>query len=558
MITESNKNIRKRVEKEDRGIPVYDKAGAPLKLRKKDYGKVEHNPFQSPEYYKMDRGNFNRALSSKRFEYDFAEINRIIDTESLVSHLFSKKKFLILKDKPLIKSLKEENAEYIHKRITEMEYVSGVTLYELLETMVESLVNYNNVFILKNRNEFSSSGNTVEDKPPIASLHVLSPARLKPIVNIVGETIGYTYQSRGNSYETINIKAEDVYHLHRDKKIDVSVGTPLLESVKDDILSLRQIEESIERLIYKNASPLIHTKVGTDQFPAGTLPNGMSEIDYYANLMNRMEDEGGMVTSHRVDMKMLGAESLAIRIREYAEYFKSRVLSGLRASMLDIGQSGTISTGAALHISNVFKEDVEAYQKVLERFFTTKLFNDLLLESPKYKGKQRVPYDEEVALGLINPDKNAQIKYESHLANLVRFGLLSPEEFGRETGRDTPTPMTEVDTYQSSSDGTFSAVTSPVNQHTISNVQDSQEDYDILDELINAPDEKLFSKVYYFIEDNLKDYLKNEDTIDLAQEIASLIIRYRDLGIDSETISKVITGVIEEMILDEDEEKDDE
>ena len=543
MITESNKNLVKKVPSKSTSseVPVYDKAGKPLKLREKDYGKVEHNPFQTPEYFSAHRGNFYKTLSTKTFEYDFAEVNRIIDTESLVSFLFSKKKAMILKYKPIFKSLVQTNIDYINKRIVEMEYVSGITFYNLLETIVESLVNYNNVFILINRSEFSSSGHIVEEKQPIASLHVLSPTRLKPIINMIGETIGYTYQSR-NKLEYINIKKEDIYHIYKDKKIDVSVGTPLLEAVKDDILSLRQIEESIERLIYKNASPLIHTKVGTDQFPAGVLPNGQNEVDYYANLINQMEEEGGLVTSHRVDMKMLGAESLAIRVREYAEYFKKRVLSGLRASVLDIGESGTISTGAADYISTTMKEDVEAYQKVIERFFTTRFFNDLLLESPKYRNKPRVPSGEEVTLVLVNPDINAQIRYESHLANLVRYNLLTPEEFGRETGREVPPQVPVEQSTNKPVDGTFSAITTPVNQNT----DDSTV---VLDEVIVEDEEKLFPKMFYFIEDNIKDALPNEDSIELASQLTSLTLKYKNLGVDTKTISNTLWSLLEEKIV---------
>lgn len=532
MITQSNKNLT-------REVPVYDKAGTPLKLRDKVYGKVEHNPFQTPEYFKTDRGNFYKTLSTKRFEYDFAEVNRIIDTESLVSFLFSKKKAMILKDKPIYKCTLDTNKDYINKRIVEMEYVSGITFFNLLETIVESLVNYNNAFILINRNEFSSSGNFRDGKPPIASLHVLSPVRLRPIINMVGETIGYTYQSRSN-YETLNIPVEDIYHIYRDKKIDVSVGTPLLEAVKDDILSLRQIEESIERLIYKNASPLIHAKVGTDQFPAGTLPNGQAEVDYYAYLINNMDEEGGLVTSHRVELRQLGAESQALRIREYAEYFKNRVLSGLRASVLDIGESGTISTGAANYISTMLREDVEAYQRIIERFFTTKLFNDILLESPRYRNKQRVPAGEEVSMVLVNPDLNTQIKYESHLANLVRYNLLTPEEFGRQTGREIP--QAPVETTSKLKDGTFSSIASPTNQHT--------EDYTtVLDSIVTEDEHKLFSKLYYFVEDNIKEVLPTEDSLDLTTQLTSLVLRYRGLGVSSGAISKTLLTLLEGKIL---------
>ena len=47
------------------------------------------------------------------FEYDFAETNRIIDTESIVAAVFRKKKMGILKNEPILKSNNQKNLDYI-------------------------------------------------------------------------------------------------------------------------------------------------------------------------------------------------------------------------------------------------------------------------------------------------------------------------------------------------------------------------------------------------------------------------------------------------------------
>lgn len=551
MIHETNKNFyplaeNKKSKKED-FIPVLDTKGKVLKIKSNDYSKVESNPFESSIKWNRVKNYY----SHKSFEYDFTETNRIIDTEALVSAVFRRKKHLILKEDPILKSENSKNLDYINKRLLEIEYVSEVTFSDLLDSATQSLISYHNTFILKNRSFVSSSGNKVDKKDPIASLHILSPSRLTPIEDELGDLIGYNYKSK-RSGKYLQIPKDMVYHIHTDKKIDVSVGTPPLEAVKDDILSLRQIEESIERLIYKNASPLLHVQVGTDDLPAQILPNGDSEIDYYNSLVYNMEDEGGLTTSHRVKINLLGSESQALRIKEYAEYFKGRVLAGLKASSLDIGEANSISTAGATYISDVLKQDVISYQKIIERFFTEKLFNDLLLEADWYKNSVRVERKDSVQLKLLDSNIDAKIKYESHLANLVRFGLMDREEFGRETGRKLPPiQFTEEqlsgNISNSNQNGTFTTVTSPQNQNT----EATDVEYQVLDEIVSESEhKKSFFKMYFYIEDNFKDVLKETISIeDLTKDLVLLVSKYKDSGLEIRSISKIINSMLEETIL---------
>ena len=551
MIHETNKNFyypsEKSSSKKDTYIPVLDTKGKVLKIKNHDYSKVESNPFESAMKYNRVKNYY----TNRGFEYDFAETNRIIDTESIVAAIFRRKKYLILKEEPLLKSSNTKNVDYINKRLLEIEYVSEIAFSELLDTATQSLVTYHNAFILKNRSFVSSSGNKVDKKDPIASLHVLSPTRLDPVENDLGDLVGYNYKSK-RSGKYLYLPKDMVYHIHTDKKIDVSIGTPPLEAVKDDILSLRQIEESIERLIYKNSSPLLHVQVGTDEQPAQILPNGDSEIDYYNGLVYNMEDEGGLTTSHRVKINLLGAESQALRVKEYVEYFKSRVLAGLKASSLDIGEADSVSTAGAQYISDVLKQDVGSYQKILERFFTNKLFNDLLLEADWYKDEVRIPKKDEVNLKLLDSDVDAKIKLESHLANLVRFNLLDREEFSRETGRLLPPlqftqEQISGNISNSSQNGTFSAVTSPQNQNTDA----IDVEYQVLDEIVSESESKnSYFKLYFYIEDNFKDVLNETVSIEnLAKDLILLVSKYKDSGLGVRSISKIINSMLEETIL---------
>ena len=130
MIRETNKAFFKSKSKQvEEYIEVYD-AAAVMKLRG-DYKNPEINPFQSNTL--LNRTKYYNSQFETNFEYNFAETNRIIDTESIVSSLFRRKKSLILKSDPILKSNLDRNLKYIEKRILELEHVTGMTFYSLLE-----------------------------------------------------------------------------------------------------------------------------------------------------------------------------------------------------------------------------------------------------------------------------------------------------------------------------------------------------------------------------------------------------------------------------------------
>lgn len=496
------------------------------------------------------RGNFYQYLSQISFEYDFAETNRIIDTESFVARIFKKKKDLILKEDPIIHSDNTRNLNYILKRLEEIEFLSKIDLIGLLVSIAECLVNYNNAFILTVRDESKKASFTNKSKlPPIESVHVLSPLRLTPVLNTIGETLGYHYRPKQGHAQPIYIPEEYVYHIYTDKKIDISVGTPPLEAVKDDILSLRQIEESMERLIYKNASPLLHAKVGTDTAPADILPTGELEVEYYNRLISNMDDEGGLTTSHRVDIDLLGTESKALRFDTSMDYYKSRVLSGLNASLLDIGEAppSLSSTGAEL-VSQVLKEDVISYQKLIERFFTNRLFNDLLLESFWYANKTKVPEDSKVTFNLPDPNIDSKIRQESHLANLVRYGLMDREQFSSQTGYTLPSIMSTPEGIAQTiaNTGAFSTKSTPQNQNT--DAIDAE--YQVLDELLSEDSEELIYKnIYFYLVSNFEGLDDTKPIELIARDLEKIVKRYKNLNYPVRILSNIFNASLQSIII---------
>lgn len=363
-------------------------------------------------------------------EYDLSESARIIDTESFVAASFRKKRQLILKNGYEITSKNNKNLDYINQRLYELEFVTSQTFRDLLAEITENLVNFNNCFVLKYRKDELTSG-LIREIPsgkefkPIAGLYVLAAPTIDTAAHPkTGQIVRYRH--RVTEEFSKQFRPEDIYHIFENKRVGITIGTPPLEAVKDDILLLRGIEQDAETLIHKHANPFIHVKVGNDNNQARILGDGTSEVDLYSAIINNMDEQGGVATPHRVAIEMKGAESHALRLESYLSYFKTRVLTGLCVSEIDLG-SGSAGGGSADIASQCLKEDVRSYQTTLENFITNYIFNELLLESPMYRNKQWIPYEDRVYLQFIEPDLDKRIKIESHYLQLYQSGLITKE-----------------------------------------------------------------------------------------------------------------------------------
>ena len=370
--------------------------------------------------------------------YDFTEAYRIVDTESFVSAAISKKKNLILKDGFKLVSENEDDILYIKRRLNEISFVTDTPFTTLLGQIVDSLLHNHNIFLYVARKQNASTGEVRTEGrrkiKPIAGFFHLSETKTDLIENNLGAVIGYKYNINRGIYN--EFKKEEVLHLYINKKPDLNIGTPPLEAVKDDILSLRQIEENLERLIYKLSVPLIHAKVGSEKFPAGIDQiTGRSEIDVVNDQILSMDDAGGITTTDRVDIKMLGAESQALRLSSYIDHFKNRVLVGLTISDVDLGTGTTTTGGAASIVSEALRQNVEMYQTTVEEFITDYIITPLLLERDKNSSKQYLEDEDKVQFKFNKSNLDSKIKLESHYINETNAKLITVDEYRVLTGR---------------------------------------------------------------------------------------------------------------------------
>ena len=375
----------------------------------------------------------NVIKRSERFteqEYNLYEYGRIIDTEALVARTFTKKKGLMFRNGYELSSKNKKNIDYIEKRFREIAMVSKRPWQVILDELATSMISLHNSFYVKVRKETASSGKERVDfngkrLKPIAGIFVVPAETMVQKIDDAGNVHLYRQWMPRNKWRDFDIY--NVGHMFYNKRPGYTIGTPCLEPVRDDILALRRIEECVEKLIYKSLFPIIHVKVGTEKHPCKTLPDGTNEVDIATRYLEQMEEDGGLATNERVEIKAIGAESLALRISEYLNYFKNRVYAGLGMSGMDFGEASQTTKSSGEVLSQALADQVADYQKTFEQFMNV-LIMELLLERGDYKNELDVE-EKDIVSFVFNPiDKSEKIAKESHILSLANAGLLMIDE----------------------------------------------------------------------------------------------------------------------------------
>lgn len=284
----------------------------------------------------QQRGRFNES------EYDLDVIGRIEDTEAYFAQANSKKSGLMFKEGYEFVGPNPRTIQYIKLRFKQMAQATGIPTKELLKAVGSSLVRKSNAFLVKARKTEASGGlprmALGKNKPlePVAGYFVAAAETMKPDLDEYGQVRRWKQELPDGNHKFH--KPENVIHFAINKKDGLKFGTPTVIPVIEDIKALRKIEENIELLVYQHLFPLFHYKIGSDDMPAGINEKGEDEVDVARYQVRMMPSEGGLVTSHRHEIKLIGAENQSLRAEGYLEHFKKRVLSGLGVSAVDMGE----------------------------------------------------------------------------------------------------------------------------------------------------------------------------------------------------------------------------
>lgn len=409
-----------------------------LQEKRKISGKVGSYEFKgNSRLHSTDRGLFQECA------YDLAEIGRAVDIESYIGQSVRKHREQILKEGYKLSGVDDSFIEYVQERLFEMSLITGITTLQVLRDVVLNLVMYHNAYIVFRRDKNRSKGKSImmygKTLQPVAGMFVPDPVTMECEVDKYGAIRRYrqTIPSLYGEPEKEKIyPVEDVIHITMDKKSGYSYGTPYILPTLDDIRALRKLEELVVVLASKEAFPLYHYKIGTEEAPAIVHDDGTSEIDVIEGKIAGLPQQGYIVTSERIEVKVVSRNGAGLDIKPYLEYFEKRVLAGLRLSEIDLGRGGTSNRGTASTINKNMQDAAKDYQAVISDTLTYKLILPILLE-----GGFDVTISNLVTFTFPAIDAEEQRAHVSHGLSLYEASVVDLQEFRKEYLNKKP--MTE-------------------------------------------------------------------------------------------------------------------
>ena len=385
-------------------------------------------------------------------QHDLKEVLRLMDIESYFQVCVSRHVELIMKNGFAIKGHNPEVVAWVKRRIAEIEIMSSQPFGDMVREVTRNLVAMGNAHMVFMRDRERASGARIrmwnKDLEPIANISIPNSAFVKVRQNKNGRPNTWVQMGVTGSGERKTWPYYDVAHFAYNRKSGYIFGTPFVIPVLEDIRGLRKMEMLAEHLCHKNAFPMLHLKVGTDEWPADKVVDPSSGTAVYETalarqLLEEIAQEGFMATSHRFTLELIGAEGKVMDIKPYIEHYRDRVLAGLRLSKLDVGEGDTANRGTANHLSQILVDSCQEFQNVISETMKTKLLDILVLE-----GGYHLTPENEVTMSWPPIDAEAARAHQNHGLNLYLSNTITRAEFRQEyLAKDDLTPEEEVQLF---------------------------------------------------------------------------------------------------------------
>lgn len=285
------------------------------------------------------------AISNWRgASHDLREVARVEDVEPFVRQAFARKMALAVGQGFSIAGPNRYQNQWVERRLREIEEHSEQSITQLVESLIGSLVRYNNAFLVKVNAEGYGSGRTYNGRKPIAGLFCLPPEEMQSFQNpLTGEVLEWKQYRYSNSMSRY-FRPDQVLHLTIGRRAGDRWGVPDLMPVMSDIRALRHMEEMVQMYIHRYVYPLLFWQVGNDKYPARALESpdpatgARTEIELAVARLRQLPNEGAIVGTHRDKIAAVALGDAKVNPEQLLGYFKSRVLSGLGVSAVDMGE----------------------------------------------------------------------------------------------------------------------------------------------------------------------------------------------------------------------------
>jgi hypothetical protein len=324
--------------------------------------------------------DFNREAQGPS-DFDLNDVTNAYEREALVRQAVDRYVELIFKAGWDLTGKNQAAVDYVKLRLAYMAEATQIPTEQLLLEIAEDLVLYHNVILLKAR-----AKDQMELPPglkavglggmsPVSGYFPADVTTFKNVRDKNGVVKRWEQEVEGQE-KPVNFKPQDVVFFYMKRRKGKAWGTPFLIPVLDDIRALRQAEEHVLRLIYRNLFPFFHYQVGVDK--AG-LEGTDEEVLMIEQRIQNMDLEAGIVTTERHKITSVAANQI-IDAKAYLQYFFDRAVMGLGVPKTLLGFGDTANRATADQLSVEMRDRIKAIQRVLGTFFDQFIIHELLLE----------------------------------------------------------------------------------------------------------------------------------------------------------------------------------
>lgn len=346
-----------------------------------------------------------------------------------------------------LKGQNQSAVKYVLQRLEEMSLATGSYWMEVISTAYHENWKLGNAFIVLKRGMntlLPVSRAVYKDRPfPITGFEILSAKSLTP-VEVDGQPVWERRDKKERNkkpsatglpgpYKVAEFSSDikdyqyvpgrDIFHFAHRKEAETRWGYGNNFAALDSVATLRRLEAATYFMTKNNMDPMIHHIVKSSLGGPGA-PSLRQEIENVKNNYRSGPPGGPFVSGPNHDIKLIGAESHAMRVGDTLKHFTYRVLSGIAVSPFQMGfEPGTL--GAAEAVKEITRPRKAAVKSKFETLFSFVVINQILYEGgfDPYNNPE-----DRVQIILTEIDENELIKNRNHWADLYQKNFTDLEE----------------------------------------------------------------------------------------------------------------------------------
>ena len=313
---------------------------------------------------------------------------------------------------------------YLRTRFEISHSINGMGWDELVRQALFDFVLFGNAFLIRaTTNKLGVVYGRRVKSPATATWYIVPPRCMLPVANREGTGLeGWILRVSsisGTSGVERFFPLDQVCHLTYRRPLDSVYGVPFLLGAVEDVRGLRQVEEEVLRMMHRFVNPKIHITMPD-------LTNGTSSIrpdmEKVVEAINQMSSDAVLVTMPGQEVRVIGAESLALRAEPYLDYFTKRAYSGLGLNEVLIGHRVPDPDADTLDLH--LRMLVRSIQREFGHQLSEHVLNPLLLEADwERTDAVRVEFGE--------PDSRHVLRLYTVISNLYSQGVITLSEARR-------------------------------------------------------------------------------------------------------------------------------